>query len=399
VLQSVYSPRAAVHGFVTARGILSNARRHRRQRYVLNIDLLDFFPSIHFGRVRGLFIAQPYNLPPPVATVIATICCFHGLLPQGAPTSPIISNMICATMDSQLLRFAQSCRCIYTRYADDITFSTSMPTFPAALARPVPSERATVGPDLLDIIQRNGFRVNPGKVRLRTRSRRQEVTGLTVNQFPNVSRRYARQLRAILHAWRKFGHDAALAHHLGGPSNSCRNPGKQAPTLARIVRGKIDFLGMVRGRTDPLYMSLVDQLRALAPEAAPAPSEAYAHLRREFADIADLEDHHRRGYLLQDFLRRLFLAGQIDMAKPFTRNERAEQIDGAFVLGGWHYIVECRWRERLADIRELDGLQGQVARSGRQTMGLFISIGGWSENVPLLLKQNPDKVIILLSIT
>jgi hypothetical protein len=82
--------------------------------------------------------------------------------------------------------------------------------------------------------------------------------------------------------------------------------------------------------------------------------------------------------------------------QSFTRNKGAEQIDGAFKLDGWYYIVECRWRQKLADIRELDGLEGAVRRSGKQTMGLFLSINGWSANVPLLLKQNPDKTIILM---
>jgi hypothetical protein len=80
----------------------------------------------------------------------------------------------------------------------------------------------------------------------------------------------------------------------------------------------------------------------------------------------------------------------------FQRNEGGEQIDGAFELDGWHYIVECRWRQRLPDIRQLDGLSGQIRRSGRQTMGLFLSVEGWSENVVPLLKQNPDKSIILM---
>jgi len=63
---------------------------------------------------------------------------------------------------------------------------------------------------------------------------------------------------------------------------------------------------------------------------------------------------------------------------------------------GWHYIVECRWRKKFSDIRELDGLYGQISRSGKQTMGLFLSINGWSDNVPPLLKQNPNKVIFLM---
>lgn len=72
------------------------------------------------------------------------------------------------------------------------------------------------------------------------------------------------------------------------------------------------------------------------------------------------------------------------------------RLDGAFELDGWYYLVECRWREKLADIRQLDGLKGQVDRSGKQTMGLFLSINGCSGNVPKLLKQNPDKSILLI---
>ena len=115
-----------------------------------------------------------------------------------------------------------------------------------------------------------------------------------------------------------------------------------------------------------------------------------------FDDLAKSPDPQRRGYLLEDLLNRVFDLYEITLVRPFKRNDGAEQIDGAFKLEGWHYIVECRWRDKLANIRELDGLTGQVNRSGRQTMGLFLSINGWSENVPVLLKQNPDKSVFLM---
>ena len=104
----------------------------------------------------------------------------------------------------------------------------------------------------------------------------------------------------------------------------------------------------------------------------------------------------RRGYLFQDLMNRVFSLHQITMVRPFIRNQGAEQIDGAFKFDGWHYIVECRWREALANIRELDGLRGQVGRSGKQTMGLFMSVNAWSRHVPALLKQNGDKCIVLM---
>lgn len=115
-----------------------------------------------------------------------------------------------------------------------------------------------------------------------------------------------------------------------------------------------------------------------------------------FDDLAVSTEEQRRGYLLQDLLNRTFDLHAIPVVASFTRNEGGEQIDGAFKLEGWHYIVECRWRKKLSDIRELDGLSGQIARSGRQTMGVFLSINGWSNNVVPLLKQNPDKGIILM---
>jgi len=115
-----------------------------------------------------------------------------------------------------------------------------------------------------------------------------------------------------------------------------------------------------------------------------------------FEELAKSTDEQRRGYLLQELLNRAFDLHEISVVRSFTRNEGAEQIDGAFMLEGWHYIVECRWRKKLSDIRELDGLLGQIGRSGKQTMGLFLSINGWSDNVRPLLKQNPSKTILLM---
>jgi hypothetical protein len=115
-----------------------------------------------------------------------------------------------------------------------------------------------------------------------------------------------------------------------------------------------------------------------------------------FDDLSQSSDHQRRGYLLQDLLNRLFDLYEIPVVNAFFRNSGGEQIDGAFKLDGWHYLVECRWRDRLADIRAVDGLLGQVSRSGKQTMGVYLSVNGWSDHVPGLLKQNPDKVVLLL---
>lgn len=266
VLLHAHQPKPSTHSFLLGRSILTNARVHTGRRNILNVDLKDFFPSINFGRVRGLFMGTPYRLEPAAATVLAQICCFNNQLPQGAPTSPIVSNMICARMDSQLIRLARENRCDYTRYADDITFSTNLREFPSALVTINSVGQIEAGAELSRIITENGFQINPDKIRLRHRSRRQEVTGLITNRFPNVRRKYVRQVRAMLHAWEKFGLEAAQAEFRNVYDRKHRSPWKQAPSFKRVIKGKIEFLGMVRGKHDPIYLRFCEQLRTLAPE-------------------------------------------------------------------------------------------------------------------------------------
>ena len=137
VLQTIYQPKPSVHGFAEYKSVKTNAQQHTRKRWVFNVDLEDFFPSINFGRVRGMFMAKPYLLPEKVATVLAHLCCHNGQLPQGAPTSPIISNMICAKLDSQLQQLARTTRSAYTRYADDITLRFLLRLEPSLPKSPV----------------------------------------------------------------------------------------------------------------------------------------------------------------------------------------------------------------------------------------------------------------------
>ena len=395
VLQSVYSPKHCVHGFAPERSVKTNALMHVEKRYVFNIDLKDFFPSINFGRFRGMFMGKPYNLPPKPATVLAHLCCFNGHLPQGAPTSPVISNMICAQMDSQLQRLAVANRCTYTRYADDMTFSTSRRTFPTGIAIVNELDQVQFGNELCEIIHRNGFSIHPQKVWFKRQDRRQEVTGVTVNAFPNVQRKFINQIRAMLHAWKKYGLEGAQTHFETKYDYKHRAPWSQKPRFEQVLKGKIEYLGMIRGRDSDVYLRFVDKLGRLAPELTGGLGTPRELLFRRYNALAS-EEPHRRGYLLQDLLGETFKLFEIPVEKSFTRNQGGEQIDGAFRIQGFSFIVECRWREEVADVRQIDGLSGQVSRSGKQTMGLFFSINGWSRNVPMLLKQNPEKGIILM---
>lgn len=188
------------HGFTRRRSIVSNARRHRNRRYVFNIDLLDFFGAINFGRVRGFFLSdRNFMLHKTVATILAQIACHKNALPQGSPCSPVISNLIGHILDIHLVRLASNSGCTYSRYADDITFSTNEPHFPRCIAEhtDVNKDKWAVGETLARIIERCGFQINDVKTRMQYHDSRQEVTGLIVNEKINVRSEYRHTVRAM----------------------------------------------------------------------------------------------------------------------------------------------------------------------------------------------------------
>jgi RNA-directed DNA polymerase len=268
-LKSYYRIPHVVHGYVPARSIVTKARVHRRQRWVLRVDLENFFPSINFGRVQGLFLKPPFSFPPEVASLLANICCHNNQLPQGAPTSPLISNLICRRLDRTLALLAAGERCYYTRYCDDLVFSTSRPSFPSNLAS-VDSHTgfARAATSLRQVIENNGFRLNETKTILRKRTQRQLVTGLVTNEFVNVPRDYVRSLRILLHVWGRYGPDAALAalaaHHVKN-----RPARKAIPSLNLVVRGKLQHVGAIKGWSSPVYRSLARRLKSLDQDFRP----------------------------------------------------------------------------------------------------------------------------------
>lgn len=261
VFQDIYQPRGSVYGFTRGRSIVANAHYHRKGRkirHLLNVDLKDFFPSIHLGRVKGLLTAKPYELNSQVATWIAQIVSTYDGLPQGACTSPIISNMVCNKLDTQLSRFAQKYRCRYTRYADDLVFSSTEVKFPPAVKHEnllIDVNQAFLS-ELDDIIvKQNKFQINESKVKLQTPNERQEVTGLVVNEFVNVPRKFIREVRAMLHDWDVNGLERATENHLTKRQKH-RSPNKGRLDFRSVVRGKIEFIGMVRGKNDSIYRKL-----------------------------------------------------------------------------------------------------------------------------------------------
>jgi RNA-directed DNA polymerase len=267
------TPRRCVHGFVRRRSILTNAQTHCsiKTTYVLNLDLENFFPSITFKRIVGVFRGRPFNCSVKVAQVLAHLCTFNGTLPQGAPTSPMLANLVCRTMDRDLTDLARAHQAKYTRYADDLTFSftkrrTALPPNVCSFK----SGELTLGDDLKAVIAKHSFTLNSAKSRLSGRSQRLEVTGLTINKAPNVKRVFVDRIRGALHAWEKHGYDSTqaawekrcvaapkLAYEKRVWKRQTRT--SIAPALKNVLWGKLLHLRMVRGKDDPIYARLAER--------------------------------------------------------------------------------------------------------------------------------------------
>jgi len=254
ILQHILMPlpvHPAVHGFYPDRSIVSNAHPHTAQAVVVNFDIQDFFPSITYKRVKGLFVTLGYSEA--IAVVLALLCTEPEILPveldgeqyffaqgerhlpQGAPTSPMLTNLLCRRLDARLQGMANKLGFAYTRYADDMSFSTD-------------SDHQNNLKALLHwvkkIVHEEGFALHPDKTRVMHAGRRQEVTGLVVNNAqPTISRQQLRRFRALLHqletqgiAGKTWNGNANVLNSAAGFANLVFmvNPEKGAALKARV---------------------------------------------------------------------------------------------------------------------------------------------------------------------
>jgi len=185
-------PMPVAKGFVRNQSILSNVLPHKQNNYFLCIDIEDFFPSIKYGRVFKVYETIGYNKR--VAHMLTSLCTCEGVLPQGGVTSPSLSNLVCVRLDRRLHIAASKWGIIYTRYADDITFSSNRAT---ALA-PMKSLAE-------EILRDEGFKINARKTRFMGPARQRRITGLILGDTPEgnrlvgVGRQRQRYLRAAIH--------------------------------------------------------------------------------------------------------------------------------------------------------------------------------------------------------
>ena len=289
MLRDIYEPSSAVTGFVPGRSVANNASKHVRKNYVYNSDLKDFFPSIDRKRVASALRRSPFCFGREAASLLSGICCAHAdlarsgndkkpedyfpmepaTLPQGAPSSPILSNIVCIRLDRRLAGLARRYEVTYSRYADDITFSSNHNVF---------REGYSFLKEFRKIIADEGFSLNESKLRLQEKGQRQEVTGLIVNKKVNVCRKYIRSIGSILHIWERYGVDTAYAcflkHKLErkmletGDLRTLYGGTLFCPHLVETIQGQLSYIGMIRGHDDPVWQRLSSRFLKLKNDFA-----------------------------------------------------------------------------------------------------------------------------------
>jgi len=289
ILKAAYRPSEYAMGFCEGRNVVNNAIHHIGQNYVFNTDLTNFFPSIQQPRVWKRFQLQPFNFTQPIANVLAGLCCikekkedgsYEYVLPQGAPTSPLITNAICDVLDRRLSGLARRFGLHYSRYADDITFSSMHNVY---------QENGIFRTELKRIIDAQGFSMNDRKTRLQKRGQRQEVTGLIVSERVNTSREYVAEIRNLLHIWEKYGYSEAYKRFYPRYKAAKGALKKGEPMLENVLYGKLQYLKMVKGEKDPVYATLQSRYNKLTSPINGENSKGLDYLRAftlaEFEDV------------------------------------------------------------------------------------------------------------------
>jgi retron-type reverse transcriptase len=361
ILQCVFEPHKAATGFVFDKSIVDNARLHLNNRYVYNIDLKDFFPSVDQARVWKCFQLKPFNLIGTIspdnslynnilclsddngvrsiyimqgswlsilknskgeqviytqtdvnklvqegnflgtgdlseevitdlirtdimcknnrrsnrsylANILASICCTEmsverldengdwviqkrRVLPQGAPTSPVITNIVCQKLDFLLTKLAYKHGLVYSRYADDITFSSKHNVYQ-------PDSEFLI--ELNEIITGQNFHIKESKTRLQKDGFRKEVTGLLVNDKVNVHKRYVKQLRMWIYYWEAYGKEKAEQIFKRDYFKDKGHVKNIETRMINVIQGKLNFMSMVKGPEDSTYKGLRERFDKLA---------------------------------------------------------------------------------------------------------------------------------------
>lgn len=255
LLQSIFTPSDCATGFVIGKSVKDNAAIHVGQTCIFNTDLENFFPSITKLMVRRALHRELGNklTSNDVINIICSLCTVPNaegiqVLPQGAPTSPILSNIVLKSLDAEMMKLGARAGMRYSRYADDMTFSHSK-----SIRRMSPFWQSRIE----NIIHRYGLTINAAKTKTFVPGIRMEVTGVTVSEKLNVSRKYVKQLRTLLHLWEKYGYAQAQSIF---ERDFCKGVHKE---LTNVIDGKINYLEMIKGKDDSTYSRLKTRFKTL----------------------------------------------------------------------------------------------------------------------------------------
>jgi len=269
IFNCISEPHFKAMGFVPGKSIVDNAKQHTGRIYVYNIDLKDFFHSFHRSWVKYGFMIKPFNLgkeKEDIAFFLSSLCThpfeidgeIKTVLPQGAPTSPTITNILCSKLDRRLNGLAKRFNVTYSRYADDITFSSDTNVF----------KKEQFLDELSRIITDQNLQINSSKTRLQKKGLRQEVTGLVVNEKVNVNTKYIKQLRNWLYLWERYGYEKAEQKFKLDYVSQKGHVKKSNPNFSNVLFGKLEYLKMVKGRQDNTYNRLRKRFEKLSHENA-----------------------------------------------------------------------------------------------------------------------------------
>ncbi|CEN44427.1 reverse transcriptase domain-containing protein [Capnocytophaga canis] len=244
-------------GFTEGKSVVTNAQLHIGKNYVYNIDLKDFFHSFKKWQIKRIFTQTPFQLPEEIANYLASLCVHtididgkkEQVLPQGAPTSPILTNILCKKMDIALDKLAKKYKATYSRYADDITFSSNKSVF----NNPIFLQ------ELEAIIHKNKLQINPKKTRLQKKTNRQEVTGITVNEKLNTTRKYVKQIRMWLYLIEKYGAKKAETIFRKDYIKEKGHIKYNQNPMFSVIGGKLLYLKMVKSQEDSTYQKLAQR--------------------------------------------------------------------------------------------------------------------------------------------
>lgn len=347
ILQALFIPHPKATGFVPERSIVSGAKLHTNKNYVYNIDLKDFFHSFERKRVKWMFTQAPFNLSgerEPLAFLLASLCThpieIEGqtriILPQGAPTSPTLTNILCYALDKKLSGLAKRFGATYSRYADDITFSSNKSIF----------KKEAFLSELQRIITSQGLTINEKKTRLQEKEYRQEVTGLIVNEKVNTYRRYVKQLRMWLHYIETYGYNKAEKIFR---QDYIKEKGhiKYYSNMNKVLEGKLLYLKMVKGEQDPTYLKLQQRfdktlgldiekiLQTGESEGLEQMNKNYARIEKGLKRRISISKNDKKKYDI-DLMNALFVINYDYRDEETIRKLREYTDEGrnTFIMGG-----------------------------------------------------------------